>query len=337
MGIIFKQSIIGNIWSYLGVIVVFVTTAYLFPNYLSTDTIGLFGLLLSWSIIFTQISSLGFPGVTSRLFPYFRDLAKNHNGYFFITLLVSIAGFLAFYIFFLFFSPFLVESNLEKSKMFSDYVYLLLPLTFFTLFFVQLDTINKLLYDAVFGTYLQEILQRILIFTVTMLFVAGIFNLHQLIIAYSAAVCAKGLVLFVYLLFKGEVSFKRQPGFISPHLRKEMISVATFSILTGLGGSIVFNIDKILINQILGLSDTGVYTIAFFFSTLIIIPSRPLLRIAGTLIADAFKRDDIAYIDDIYRRSCINQFIIGTFLLGGIWINIDNILIILGPDYTGAK
>ena len=114
-----------------------------------------------------------------------------------------------------------------------------------------------------------------------------------------------------------------------------MISVATFSILTGLGGSIVFNIDKILINQILGLSDTGVYTIAFFFSTLIIIPSRPLLRIAGTLIADAFKRDDIAYIDDIYRRSCINQFIIGTFLFGGIWINIDNILIILGPvSYT---
>jgi O-antigen/teichoic acid export membrane protein len=337
MGIIIKQSIKGNIWSYLGVIVGFVTTAYLFPNYLSTDTIGLFGLLLSWSIIFTQISSLGFPGVTSRLFPYFRDPAKNHNGYFFITLLVTIAGFLAFYIFFLFFSPFLVESNLEKSKMFSDYVYLLLPLTFFTLFFVQLDTINKLLYDAVFGTFLQEFLQRILIFTVTMLFVAGIFNLHQLIIAYSAAVCAKGLVLFVYLLFKGEVSFKRQPGFISPHLRKEMISVATFSILTGLGGSIVFNIDKILINQILGLSDTGVYTIAFFFSTLIIIPSRPLLRIAGTLIADAFKRDDIAYIDDIYRRSCINQFIIGTFLFGGIWINIDNILIILGPDYTGAK
>ena len=66
------------------------------------------------------------------------------------------------------------------------------------------DTIHKLLYDAVFGTFLQEFLQRILIFTVTMLFVAGIFNLHQLIIAYSAAVCAKGLVLFVYLLFKGE-------------------------------------------------------------------------------------------------------------------------------------
>ena len=43
------------------------------------------------------------------------------------------------------------------------------------------------------------------------------------------------------------------------------------------------------------------------------------------------------YINDIYRRSCINQFIIGAFLFGGIWINIGNILEILGPEYAGAK
>jgi O-antigen/teichoic acid export membrane protein len=116
-----------------------------------------------------------------------------------------------------------------------------------------------------------------------------------------------------------------------------MISVGLFSILTGLGSNIVFNIDKILINQMLGLSQTGVYTIAFFFGTLVIIPSRTLLRISGTLIADAFKRKDLGYIADIYRRSCLNQFIIGAFLFGGIWINIDNILVILGPDYEGAK
>jgi O-antigen/teichoic acid export membrane protein len=116
-----------------------------------------------------------------------------------------------------------------------------------------------------------------------------------------------------------------------------MISVALFSILTGLGNSIVFNIDKIIINQILGLSQTGVYTIAFFFGTLVIIPSRALLRISGTLIADAFKRKDLKYIADIYHRSCLNQFIIGAFIFGGIWINIDNILEVLGPDYEEGK
>lgn len=116
-----------------------------------------------------------------------------------------------------------------------------------------------------------------------------------------------------------------------------MISVAVYSILAGLGTTVVFSIDKIIVNQILGLSATGVYTIAFFFGTLVVIPSRTLLRISGTLISEAWKRNDIPYIIDMYKRSCLNQFIIGAFLFGGIWVNIDSILIILGPEYAAGK
>jgi O-antigen/teichoic acid export membrane protein len=156
-------------------------------------------------------------------------------------------------------------------------------------------------------------------------------------LAYVIAVCAKTVVLIGFLLANGELNLRPNFRFIEPKLRNEMISVAAYSILTGFGSSIVFNIDKILVNQMLGLSATGVYTIAFFFGTLIIIPSRPLLRISGTLIAEAFKHNDLVYIAEIYKKSSINQFIIGAFLFGGIWINIDNVLIILGPEYTEAK
>jgi O-antigen/teichoic acid export membrane protein len=104
-----------------------------------------------------------------------------------------------------------------------------------------------------------------------------------------------------------------------------------------MGSIFVFNIDKIFINQMLDLSNTGVYTIAFYFGTLVVIPSRPLLKISGTLIAEAWKQDDIAQIRSIYYKSCLNQFIIGGFLFLGIWANIDNILAILGADYLQSK
>ncbi len=337
MGIIIKQSIKGSIWSYSGILVGFVTTSYLFPKYLSTDVIGLFSILLAYAILFAQFSALGFHGVTSRLFPYFRDKEKGHNGFLFLAFAVMLTGFILFAIAFYFFKPLIIENNIEKSKLFADYVGLLIPLTFFTLLFVQLDMVNKVLYDAVLGAFLQEFLQRVLILLATLLFIFNILDLHQLVLAYASVVCLKGLIMFTYLLIRGEVSFKPRIDFIDKNLRKEIISVAFFSILTGLGGSIVFNIDKIIINQLLGLGQTGVYTIAFFFGTLVVIPSRPLLRISGTLIADAFKRDDIKYIDNIYRKSCLNQFIIAAFLFGGIWINIDNILQILGPDYANGK
>ncbi|MCF6358863.1 MAG: oligosaccharide flippase family protein, partial [Draconibacterium sp.] len=274
---------------------------------------------------------------TSRLFPYFRDKEKAHNGYLFIALLVAAIGFLLFIFSYLIFSPGFIESNIEKSKLFADHAYLLIPLTFFMLLYSVLDVYNKVLYNAVLGTFLQEFFQRILIFVVVVIYAFGLINTQQLIIFFVIAASAKGIYLLIYLLIKGEFSLRPKFDFVTKKLRKEIFSVAMFSTLTGVGGSLVFNIDKIVINQTLGLSSTGVYTVGFFFGILVLIPSRPLLRISGTLVADAWKRNDKKYISDIYSRSCINQFIIAAFLFGGIWINIDNILVILGPEYEGVK
>jgi O-antigen/teichoic acid export membrane protein len=225
----------------------------------------------------------------------------------------------------------------EKSKLFSEYVYLLVPLTFFLLFYSILDNFNKLLYNAVFGTFLNDFLQRLIILSIVLFFIAGWLNLNQLIIFYAVAVSAKGAIIFFYLLVRGEVNLKPQLAFVNQKLKREMINVSIFSILAGIGGSVVFSFDKIIVNQMLGLSATGVYTIAFFFGTLVVIPSRPMLRISGTLIADAWKRNDVKYITDVYAKSCLNQFVIAAFLFGGIWVNIDNILEILGPDYATGK
>jgi O-antigen/teichoic acid export membrane protein len=337
MGIIIRQSIRGSVWSYMGVLVGFVTTAYLYPNYLSTDVVGLFGLLLSWSVILAQVFSLGFNGVTARLFPYFRDTHKEHNGFLFLAFIVMFFGFGLFMIFYFIFSPWLIENNQEKSALFSEYVWLLVPLTFFTLLYNLLDSFNRQLYDAVFGTFLLDFLQRAFIILVVILFAFNIINLHQLIIIYAFVVSTKGAIFFFYLVRKGEIKIRPKFHFINKKMGREIINVAIINILAGIGGNLVFNVDKIIVNQMLGLSSTGIYTIAFFFGTLVVIPSRPLLRIAGTLVAEAWKRNDINYISDIYKRSCLNQILIGLFLFGGIWINIDNILIILGPEYAEGK
>lgn len=337
MGIIVRQSIKGTVWSYIGVILGFITTGYLFPNYLTTDAVGLFGLLMAWSALLAQFSSLGMPGITARMFPWFRNSGKGHNGFLFIALAVMVVGFIFFLISYFVFSPWLAENNLEKSALFSEYIYLLIPMTFFSLLFLILDSYNRLLYDTVFGTFLTEFLQRLIILVSVLLFVLNKINLHHMVLLYAGAVCVKGAVMFFYLLARRELHVKPKPKFINKKLRNEMINVGFYSILTGLGSNVVFSIDKIIVNQMLGLDYTGIYNIAFYFGTLVIIPSRQLLRITGPLIADAWKKNDVSYIGDIYHKSCLNQFIIAAFLFGGIWINIDNILIILGPEYEIGK
>lgn len=337
MGIILKQTIRGSFWSYLGIALGFVTTTYLYSEYLTPEIVGLFGLLIAISAITSQFASLGFNGVTSRLFPYFRSKENKHNGFLFVGLLVNLAGFVLFIIFYFIFKEMMIEKNLEKSRLFSEYIYLLVPLTFFTMLFSFLDTFIKLLYNAVLGTLLQEFIQRILIFLSVILYALRMINLELLIISFATSVCLKGIIILFFLLLKKELSIIPKPGFIKPALRKEIVDVALFSIIGGLGSMIVFNVDKIIINQIINLSETGVYTIAFYFGTLVVIPSRPLLKIAGTLIAEGWAKNEIGLIKEIYYKSCINQYIIGGFLFLGLWANIDNIIFILGDDYIQSK
>jgi O-antigen/teichoic acid export membrane protein len=337
VGLIIKQTIKGSFWTYLGVIIGFVTVSYLFPRYLTADVIGLFGLLVSYSTLFAEFSSLGVNGVTSRLFPYFRNKQKSHNGFLFNVFLILIIGYLLFTVFFYFFSSYLKETNIEKSELFSDYVYLLLPVTFFVLIFTFLDNYSKILYDAVTGTILQEFVQRFIILTITVCYIFKIITLQQFIWGYAFAISVKAFIMFYFLYRKKEISLKPNFGFITQKLKKEMINVAAFSIIGGLGSTIVFNIDKILINQMIGLSNTGIYTIAFSFGVLVSLPSRSLLKISSTVIAEAWKKNDIDEIKIIYHKSCLNQFIIGGLLFIGIWANIDNIFDLIGNEYVAGK
>jgi len=265
MGIIIKQSIKGAVWSYLGVGVGFLTTAYLYPNYLTPEIVGLFALLLAWSNLFAQFSSLGFHGVTARLFPRFRDKENGHNGFVFIAFVVMLTGFVLFLIVFGLIKPWLVESNLEKSALFADYVNLLVPLTFLALLFTFLDGFNKMLYDAVLGALLTEFVQRVLILLLLLIYIFGWLTPNELILAYAGAIGLKGVFIFFYLLFRKKLNFKPQLNFVDQKLKREMLSVAVYSILAGIGGSIVFQIDKIIINQVMGLSATGVYNCLLFW------------------------------------------------------------------------
>lgn len=337
MGIVAKQTIRGSIWSYLGVLMGFVTTTYLYTQYLTTEAIGLFGLLVAISTIASGLASLGMNGVTNRLFPYFRNSETGHNGYLITALIPQLIGFCLFVLFYFLYRDKLVENNIEKSALFAEYIYLIIPITFFLIIFGLLDNYIKLLYNAVIGTFLQEFFQRFLILITVVLYILKILTFHQLIIGYTVAISIKSVVILWYLWKKGELSLQPNFGFINLKLRKEMIDVALFSVIGGLGSMVVFNIDKIVINQLLNLSNTGIYTIALYFGTLVIIPSRPLLKISGTLIADAWATNNINEIKAIYYKSCITQFIIGGFLFLGIWANIDNILAILGPDYIQSK
>ncbi len=337
MGIIAKQTIKGSFWIYLGVLIGFITTSYFYPNYLSTEQVGLIGLLVSYAQLMGQLFLLGLPGVINRLFAYFRNSTNGHNGFLRIAFTFCLLGMTLFLGTYFLMKPTILKNNFDDSPLFIDYLFLIIPMTLSVMFFNFLDFYNKVLYNATLGIFIQEFLQKVFILANTILYALQLINFSTYIILYAILFSLKALLIFFYLLQRKEIQLAPLTEVYDATMRKEVRNVALFSLAGGIGSMIVFKFDKIIINHLMDLAHTGVYTIAFYFGSLISKPSQPLLKISSTLIAEAWKKNDLELIKTIYKKSCINQFIIGGFLFLALVVNLDNILIILGDDYLQAK
>ncbi len=337
MGVIKRQSILGSLFLYIGVFVGFITSSILFPKILNEEQIGLLNTLLSYSVLFAQIGTLGFVSVTVRMFSYFRDKNNNHNGYFFITAMVILSGFLFSLLLFYVVKPLIISRNIENAPLFVEYINYLIPLIFFGIVFMIIDIYNTVLFQAVRGIFLKEFVQRIFILLFLILYYYQLYNFKSFVWLYILAASLPAILLCVWLAIDGEFVLKPQLSFISPDLRKNMIGMSLFGILYGIAGIAAIQTDKIMMSSMISLEATGIYATVFVFAALIRVPSRATLKIASAIIAEAWKRNDLDEISKVYRATAINQYIIGLLVFIGLWANIHNIFRILPPAFEAGK
>ncbi|MBC34770.1 MAG: polysaccharide biosynthesis protein [Bacteroidetes bacterium] len=337
MGVIQNQTLRGSLYSYIGVLIGFVITGLLLPEYLSTAENGVIKLLLSYSIIFSQFAALGFNSITTRLFTYFRDKDKGHNGFLFIGSIVTLAGIGLSIMVFYFLKDILISRGGNSNDLFSYYANFVIPLIVCQTIFNFLDNYAKVLFESVIGTFLKELVQRLIILGVLFLLIFNIIDFEQFVLLYVIAIALPTVLLFIYLGQKKQLHFKPISGFISKDLSRSMFSVGSFGLIIGFSNMAILNIDSIMVSQLVGLSETGIYGITFFFGTLIIIPSRALRKISSAVYADSWKSMDMQNIKDVYQKSALNQFVFGLLLFVGIWGNIDNVFEILPKEYEAGK
>ncbi len=334
MGIVQRQTIRGTAWSYLGALLGFVNIIILSPKIFTTGEIGVVQLLLSFATMLAQFSSLGFTNVINRLFPYFRDSRGRHHGFLGLSVVITLAGFLGALIFLKIYGPHFEQANLERSPLISEYSFYLPALLLITLLFNLLDNYNKVLYDAVLGTFLREFLFRVFNLAFIILFWAGVIDFDGYVFWYIVSQGIPLIIIFISLLIRKEISFRLEPGFITPHLKREIIILSLFGILTGITTVTLTTLDKLFINNYLGEAEVGIYSIASYFAVLITLPGRSVSKISIPFLAESWKNNDLEKIDDMYIRSSISQYAVGLLIFIGLLVNIDNIFRLLPDVYS---
>ncbi|MDD2634127.1 MAG: polysaccharide biosynthesis C-terminal domain-containing protein [Bacteroidales bacterium] len=337
MGIIARQTIKGSFYSVLGALIGFVNIGLIMPQIFSTAEIGLTNLLISISAIFGQIGTLGFMNVTVKLFPFFRDTKNKNNGFLFLLLSVGTLGFIICAIAYYISKPYLVSSNIQNSPLFVEYVYLLIPLIFISIFYLLIDSYNRILFNASFGIFVKEFLLRILNLLGILLFYFNVFDFNAFIIYYTLAYGVPVLLICLLLLSKNQISFKPSFEFLNKKFVREIISVAGYGVISGFSGIAIYQIDRYLVNYYCDLSATGVYSTAFFFGTIILLPARSLIRISGSVIAEDIKANRWDKIKNIYKQSTNNLLLLSILIFIIIWGNINNIMQFLPPVFETGR
>ena len=337
MGIVIKQASRAAIFSYLGAALGFLTVWYVNRNLLSPEQNGLLNLLISITIMSGSLGNLGFTGVITRMFPHFRSKEKGHHGFLFYPLAVSLFGFVVFIIIYVLFADDYALRNQEKSKLLSEYLFYLVPLTFFWSLYNVFDAYSRSVYHTTAGVFIKEVLLRIFVLIGAYCYYCNWLTFAQFVFVYCASFSSVGIIMAIYLWWQGEFSIKPAWAFLTPAIKREMLYVALFSVITGLSSLLISTIDKIIVNDKLGLSAAGIFAIATYFGSVIHIPSRSIGRISSSIIADAWKTKDLNSIRNIYHKTCLNQLIIGSFLLIGILTNIDSLFTLMPKEYSEGK
>ncbi|MFO7852276.1 MAG: lipopolysaccharide biosynthesis protein [Bacteroidota bacterium] len=337
LGVIQQQTIKGSVYSFVGVILGFVNLVILSPMIFSTDQIGLTQVMIAIATILSQIGSLGFNNVTNRLFPYFRAAGKGHNGYLSLAFLVTATGFILCLIGLVLYMPSFIESNREKSELLSEYAWYIPVLLGFLMLFTLLDNYCKVLFNAVLGTFLHDFVLRLIILLLVLSFYFHLIDFSTYVLLFVIAQAVPSLIIIIYLLYRGEFRFTGFGEFITPDFARQIVSLSAFGIIAGLSTIAVTTIDKYMVNHFEGLGDAGVYSIAVYFATLILIPARSLGKIAIPVVSEAWKTKDYELIQNVYYKSSINQLIIGLLIYIGIIANLNNIFRLLPPEYAEGK
>ena len=134
MGVIAKQSIRGTVVTYLGVFVGFLTTFFVLTRFLTTEEIGLARVLIDTGTLFIGLAQMGTSSSIIRFFPYFKKSSDDpsQNGFFFWTVIIPLFGFILIAFIYWLLHDSIAAVFSEKSELFVNYYYAVLPLAFFT-------------------------------------------------------------------------------------------------------------------------------------------------------------------------------------------------------------
>lgn len=339
MGIIIRQGFKATIVNYIGVVLGAFNTMYLFPLILTSSEIGLVRLLSDIALLFSSVAQFGLSVNMVKFFPSFKDDNKDHNGFFFITFLLPIIGFLITSLVVYFYKDQILTYYATNSPMIIDFFQYIFPMALGMMFMVYFETTASLVNRIAIPKFIREVLIRILVIGSLLAYYGKLIDFRTFVLFQVVIYLIAAVVNFIYARKLIHISLKPDFSLFTPAFTKELSTYSIYTIIGSLSTIVVAKIDTIMIGSMEGLSSTGIYSISFFIALFIETPHRALISIAMPILSEALNDNNFDKVKEISRSTSANQFLIASFFYVNIVANINNLFAMMphGNEYIAGK
>lgn len=333
MGLIQKDAFRTMVISYLGIILGYLNKGYLFLLILSTEQIGLVGLIISVGTLFAQLANLGSLYTTWKFFPFFKDQEKKNHGFLPLMLIVVFLGIALYTILALVFREQVEELYKERSSLFVSYYIWILPIGISYVLFMVLEVYLRSFYKNLVAVVALEIVLRLSLTILLFLIWFKVISFDTFVIVHSLLYIIPTSILIVYLYRLKELNLSIRSINISRKFRKILIQYSAFNYVNTLGMVLVNSLDVMMIAQMMGLKATGVYGTVVFLSSALQVPYKSIVRISSPLIADYWKQRQLGKMKELYQKVSSVSLVIGLGSFIIVWVNIDFLFSFLKPEF----
>lgn len=336
MGVVQKDAFRTMIFSYLGIILGYLNKGVLFIILFDPIQIGLLNLIISIGTLFAQLANLGSIFTIWKFFPFLKNHDKKHHGFLPFILLIVLLGILVFSLLYVLLREPIQAIYEEKSSLFNDYYYWTLPIGISYVLFVVLESYLRSLFKNLIPVLAYEIVLRV---ATTLLLIASmlkVISFDQFVIIHSLLYIIPTLILLVYLYRLNELNLRFSTIQISKKFQKIMFQFSSFYYLNTLGGVIVASLDVMMIAQMVGLKETGIYATVVFLSSAIQVPYKSIIRVSSPLIAEYWKHREFNKMKDLYQKVSSISLVLGLGMFLITWLNIDFLFSFLKPEFQSG-
>lgn len=329
MGVIIRQSLKGTFVNYIGVVLGIFVQFYIVAKYLDPEVIGLSKVVYEVAFLLSTLALMGSGSTGMRFFPYFKDEKTGNHGFLYYYLLFPLVGIVLMTVFYLALRGPIEGYFGEKSPLFNQHFYYVLPMMVVLCFWVWGENYANINMRIAVPKAVREIGMRLMMLGIYLGYGLGYLSVTGLIVGFIVCYGLCMMISGTYALSIGSRSLKHDWNFVTPELRTKVLKYAGFLMLATISGNVIQQMDVFMLSGVKGLYSAGIYTIVIYMAEIVNMPSRNITPISTPLAAEAMKEGNTLRAQQLYRQVSIHQMLASTVLLMIVWINLDNIFAII--------